>query len=73
MGGRIRFFISGGASLQVHIKNLITILFSAPIIECYGSTETAGSITSTFFRDNKGGHVGGVVPCNKIQLRNTPS
>jgi long-subunit acyl-CoA synthetase (AMP-forming) len=51
----------------------LTVLFSAPILECYGTTETAGFITSTFFRDNVGGHVGGVVPCNQIQLRDTPN
>jgi long-subunit acyl-CoA synthetase (AMP-forming) len=36
MGGRVRYFISGGAPLSPEIKNLLTVVFGAPIFEAYG-------------------------------------
>ena len=73
MGGNIRYFISGGAPLSVEVRNLMIVVFSAPIFECYGCTESAGCISSTSIRDNIGLSVGGVLPCCKMQLRDVPS
>jgi hypothetical protein len=42
----------------------LTVVFSAPIIEAYGSFETGGFISATSIYDREGGHVGGVHPCN---------
>lgn len=36
LGGRIRLFVSGGAPMTKIIKDYITIVFSAPIIEALG-------------------------------------
>ena len=44
-------------------------MFSAPIIEAYGCTEAGGLITGTSIYDREGGHVGGVLPSNMMQLR----
>ena len=35
-------------------------------------TEAAGSVTSTAIWDRRGGHVGGTLPCNRMQLRDVP-
>jgi long-chain acyl-CoA synthetase len=36
MGGKIRFFVSGGAPLSIEIKHFLVVCFSAPIFEAYG-------------------------------------
>lgn len=36
MGGRVRYFVSGGAPLNIEIKHFLVVNFSAPIFECYG-------------------------------------
>ena len=36
MGGRIRYFVSGGAPLSIEIKHFLVVVFSAPIFEAYG-------------------------------------
>ena len=72
LGGRIRFMVSGGAPLQVDIKNFLTVIFNAPIFEAYGLTEAAGCTTCTAYWDREGGHVGGTLPCNRMQLRDVP-
>jgi long-chain acyl-CoA synthetase len=73
LGGNIRFFISGGGSLDVQIKKFLSVVFSAPIVEAYGAFETGGFISATSVFDIEGGHVGGVLPCNIMQLRSVDS
>ena len=43
------------------------------MFESYGTTETAGFLTSTAIWDRQGGHVGGILGCCKMQLRDVPS
>jgi len=69
LGGRIRFMCSGGAPLSVEIKNFLTVVYGAPILEAYGVTESAGILTCSSYWDTKGGHVGGTLPCNRMHLR----
>ena len=64
--------VSGGAPLQTEVKNFLTVVFSSPMFECYGMTETAGCLTSTCVWERKGGHVGGILPCLRMQLRDLP-
>lgn len=73
LGGRVRFMVSGGAPLSVEVKNFLTVVFSAPIFEAYGLTECAGCLTCTAYWDRQGGHVGGVLPCCRMQLRDVPA
>jgi long-chain acyl-CoA synthetase len=72
LGGRIRYMVSGGAPLSVDIKNFLTVIFNSPIFEAYGFTEAAGCVTCTALWDREGGHVGGTLPCNRMQLRDVP-
>ena len=51
----------------------MSVVFSAPIVESYGSFETGGFISATSVYDIEGGHVGGVLPCNIMQLRSVDS
>jgi long-chain acyl-CoA synthetase len=72
LGGKIRFFLSAGAPLNDDVRNYLTVVFQAPFIEAYGITETGGILTSTCIWDRKGQHVGGILPCNRMQLRDVP-
>jgi long-chain acyl-CoA synthetase len=36
MGGNIRYFVSGGAPLNIEVKHSLVVIFSAPIFEAYG-------------------------------------
>jgi len=72
LGGNIRFLLSGGAPLSVEVRNFLTVVFSAPILEAYGMTEAAGVLTCSSYWDTQGGHVGGTLPCNRMQLRDVP-
>ena len=47
-------------------------IFACPVLEAYGSTETAGSICGTSIWDQIAGTVGGPLPCLKLKLRDLP-
>jgi len=48
------------------VKKFFTVVFSTPVFEAYGLTETSGILSSTARWEIKGGHVGGVLPCLKM-------
>lgn len=61
--------MSGGAPLYPEVKNYLTAVFSVPIFEAYGTTESAGSLACTAYWERQGGHVGGILSCLRMQLR----
>ncbi len=66
MGGRIRIFVSGGASLS----NDVALAFAGarlPIVQGYGLTETAPVITAGRLEDNRIGTVG--KPIRNVEVR----
>ncbi len=64
---------SGGAPLSEEIRMFCVAVFSCDIIECYGQTEVAGCLTTTAAWDPAGGHVGGVLPCLRMHLKDIPN
>ena len=50
----------------------LRICFGATVIEGYGMTETACTITMTHPDDTSSGHVGGPLPCCEIKLADLP-
>ena len=67
LGGRLRFFISGGAPL---VRNIAEFFLAAdmPIYEGYGLTETAGGIAVNTPRRMRLGSVGRALPGIELKI-----
>ncbi|KER24352.1 hypothetical protein T265_07956 [Opisthorchis viverrini] len=73
LGGRVRGVVCGGAPLQPEVLRFVRSVFSCPVAEAYGSTESGGMVTMTLPTDMTGGHAGCVVSDVKIKLIDVPS
>ena len=72
MGGCVELIVTGSAPLSSDVFNFMKVVFSCPLREGYGQTETSGPATKTGLWDKQSGHVGGLLPCLKIRLRDIP-
>jgi long-chain acyl-CoA synthetase len=67
VGGRIRFFISGGAPLAVELAEFYWSI-GVPIYQGYGLTETSPVVSVNTERGNKTGTVGPLIPNVKVKI-----
>ncbi|KAM7542655.1 hypothetical protein Aperf_G00000004895 [Anoplocephala perfoliata] len=73
MGGHVETIVCGGAPLPIHILRFTRAAFSCWVLEGYGATETAGSLSSAAASDRDGGHAGAPVPGLRVKLADIPS
>jgi len=71
-GGKIEVFITGSAPLSKDLADDIKILFSVPIIEAYGMTESTAAAICTNVNDLSNTSAGGCISTFKIKLSDVP-
>ncbi|OMJ92308.1 hypothetical protein SteCoe_4970 [Stentor coeruleus] len=62
LGGNIRMMVCGSAPISGEILRFLRIVFSCPIIEGYGLTESSGPAFITHPCDTTVEHIGGPIP-----------
>ncbi|MBW0500199.1 hypothetical protein O181_039914 [Austropuccinia psidii MF-1] len=73
LGGRLKWIVSGTASISKHVVEMLSASLSVKITEGYGLTETCGAasiVVEDELHDFKAGHVGVPLPCCEIKLVN---
>jgi len=72
LGGEVELMITGSAPISSEVLNTLKVVFSCPIREGYGQTETSAPATLTGLYDSESGHVGGPIACVKMRLKDIP-
>jgi long-chain acyl-CoA synthetase len=63
---------TGASPISAEVIDFMRICFGATVIEGYGMTETACTISMTLPDDTTSGHVGGPLPCCEVKLEDIP-
>lgn len=71
LGGNMRLAISGGGPLNAEVQHFTSTMFSMPLIQGYGLTETNGALTIQDLEDDRAGIAGVPVPSIEIKLVST--
>jgi long-chain acyl-CoA synthetase len=72
LGGKVRLMLTGSAPISGDVLDFLKVVFSCPLCEGYGMTESGGGSAVTFANDPQTGIVGGPLACVKIRLRDIP-
>jgi len=72
LGGRVKQMVTGSAPIDKAVIDFIKIVFSCPVSEGYGLTESAAASFITNTRDPTTGHVGGPCEGAKIRFKDLP-
>lgn len=72
LGGRVRLMLTGSAPIAGDILQFLRIVFSCPILEGYGQTETCAGSVVTHPNDPNVGHIGGPISSLEMKLVDVP-
>lgn len=72
LGGRIKFMLTGSAPITGEVLTFLRVVFSCPIVEGYGQTESCAASFVTMPQDFECGHVGGPIPNLEAKLIDVP-
>lgn len=72
LGGNVRVMLTGSAPISGDVLDFLKVVFSCPLCEGYGMTESGGGSTITYADDPQTGIVGGPLACCVIKLRDIP-
>ncbi|KAI6213660.1 AMP-dependent synthetase ligase domain containing protein [Aphelenchoides besseyi] len=72
VGDKLRFIITGGATIMPETMYFSRIVFGCPVFEGYGQTESAAAACITLANDTKTGHIGVPSPWCQIKLISVP-
>lgn len=71
-GGNIKYFVTGSAPITKEVAMDIKVIFSCPLIEGYGLTETCAATSICNFNDPLSDHCGGPLKGIRIKLVDVP-
>ncbi len=63
---------TGASPISGEVIDFLRICFGATVVEGYGMTETACTISLTSPQETTCGHVGGPLPCCEVKLDDLP-
>ena len=72
LGGRVRFMLTGSAPIPPEVLRFLKVVFSCPIVEGYGQTETCAASLATYPEDPECGHIGGPITTVEVKLVDVP-
>lgn len=72
LGGECRTMLTGSAPIDKQVVDFLKIVFSCPILEGYGLTESGASGCLMSTEDMVTGHVGGPLEIVKFRLKSLP-
>jgi long-chain acyl-CoA synthetase len=72
VGGRVRFILTGSAPISPTVQDFLRVVFSCPVSQGYGLTETAALISVQSMGDWTSGNVGGPYSCTEVKFVDVP-
>jgi len=72
LGGRVKAMLTGSAPLSAAVLDFLRVVFSCPVLEGFGMTESAAITTLTCPGDLTPGQIGLPAPCVEIKLVDIP-
>lgn len=72
LGGRVKAMLTGSAPLSAPVLDFLRVVFSCPVLEGFGMTETAAITSLTAPGDLTPGQIGLPSPCVEIKLVDIP-
>lgn len=72
LGGRVKAMLTGSAPLSAPVLDFLRVVFSCPVLEGFGMTETAAITSLTAPGDLTQGQIGLPSPCVEIKLVDIP-